>query len=540
MSEFFVRVPNDGAGKAIRHEVQIEVDYVNKTGEFVIDETVTFITSQVTGKILLDHVGIQHTENHLHIKLTHGSPTDIQEGENMQVNGVTIAQAGTSTIPFYIPSTIAVGGNNPTHLQYIDKKGSSSTRFDEGSPRFDSFGRMQVSNPTTIGDYSFNYDGRNGHFTDTATSFATVTHDQTVGCIILTNTTDSGDLASRRTDVHHKYIPGQSQLLEMTVACGDAGKANQVRRWGLFTDNDGLFFRQHGDMGDLDLVIRSSVTGSVVENIVHQAEWNTDRLDGSGDAFNISGYLLDTTKDNIYWIDYQWLGAGNVRFGVEIAGERITCHSWNNSNVNNVSYMRTGSLPICVEQENTGSVGSISELRWFCGTVKSEGSFMPHMGQFNMAGDALKAVTAAGGRVPLMSIRPRLNYQGKTNKIMILPNQFSGMAVDTATKALDGYVRVELWKNAVLTDSTWLTTVSSNSGAEIDTGATALSGGRRVVSMMMKGNDFQLMGELFNYLHENLINKQDGTQQHYTIAVTPMTGVDLSIAGSLSWNEVRD
>ena len=90
MSEFAIQIPPDSTGKSIRHEVQIEIDYTNKTGTFPVGEVVTFATSQVIGTILLDHTGIQHPENHLHIKLKHGSPTDITEGENMQVDGVTI------------------------------------------------------------------------------------------------------------------------------------------------------------------------------------------------------------------------------------------------------------------------------------------------------------------------------------------------------------------------------------------------------------------------------------------------------------------
>ena len=56
------------------------------------------------------------------------------------------------------------------------------------------------------------------------------------------------------------------------------------------------FFEQNGT--DLRVVIRDDGSGSVVDSVVSQANWNVDKLDGTG----ASGITIDTTKDNIYFI----------------------------------------------------------------------------------------------------------------------------------------------------------------------------------------------------------------------------------------------
>lgn len=50
-----------------------------------------------------------------------------------------------------------------------------------------------------------------------------------------------------------------------------------------------------------------------IEVITPQASWNVDTLDGTG----VSGMTLDPTKMNIFNINFQYLGAGNLFFAIE-------------------------------------------------------------------------------------------------------------------------------------------------------------------------------------------------------------------------------
>jgi len=73
-----------------------------------------------------------------------------------------------------------------------------------------------------------------------------------------------------------------------------------------------------------------------------QNTWNIDRLDGTGP----SGYKIDLTKMQMWYVDYSWYGAGFVRWGVRTTDGQIQfCHKVANNNVNTAAYMRSGNLP---------------------------------------------------------------------------------------------------------------------------------------------------------------------------------------------------
>jgi hypothetical protein len=84
------------------------------------------------------------------------------------------------------------------------------------------------------------------------------------------------------------------------------------------------------------------IASKTVDTKVAQSAFNIDRLDGTGP----SGYNLDLTKMQMFYIDYTWYGAGFIRFGVRgPQGNIIYCHKIPNNNVNTEAYMRSGNLP---------------------------------------------------------------------------------------------------------------------------------------------------------------------------------------------------
>ena len=73
-----------------------------------------------------------------------------------------------------------------------------------------------------------------------------------------------------------------------------------------------------------------------------QSTWNIDKMDGTGP----SGYNLDLSKMQMFYIDYSWYGAGFIRWGLRGTGGNVTyCHKVINNNVNTEAYMRSGNLP---------------------------------------------------------------------------------------------------------------------------------------------------------------------------------------------------
>jgi hypothetical protein len=85
-----------------------------------------------------------------------------------------------------------------------------------------------------------------------------------------------------------------------------------------------------------------AVVSKTVDTKWEQSEWNLDKMDGTGP----SGYNLDLTKMQMFYIDYSWYGAGYIRWGLRGSNGDITyVHKIANNNVNNEAYMRSGNLP---------------------------------------------------------------------------------------------------------------------------------------------------------------------------------------------------
>jgi hypothetical protein len=88
-----------------------------------------------------------------------------------------------------------------------------------------------------------------------------------------------------------------------------------------------------------------------------QSEWNLDTMDGNGP----SGFTLDLTKMQMFYIDYSWYGAGFVRWGLRgIDGTIFYVHSLLNNNTNSEAYMRSGNLPGRYESSTFAPVSSIT------------------------------------------------------------------------------------------------------------------------------------------------------------------------------------
>jgi hypothetical protein len=105
-----------------------------------------------------------------------------------------------------------------------------------------------------------------------------------------------------------------------------------------------------------------------------QSSWNIDKCDGTGP----SGYNIDLTKMQMFYIDYSWYGAGFIRWGFRGPdGNVIYCHKIPNNNVNTEAYMRSGNLPARYESESlpptTKINRSVGASDTFVGIASTEG-----------------------------------------------------------------------------------------------------------------------------------------------------------------------
>lgn len=289
---------------------------------------------------------------------------------------------------------------------------------------FDAFGRFRVSQPETL------FESRHRYTLDpliweTITSGAgTVTHlPNESSADISTGGSTNGNSCARQTYEYFQYHPGKSQLVVLTGVLG--AKATNVRkRLGYFSTNNGIFFEQDGS--NLKVVLRTNTSGSPVDTAVNQSSWNIDKLDGT----RPSDMTFDESKANIFWIDLQWLGVGRVRLGiVSESGQNVTCHEFQNANVNTSVYMTSANLPVRYEITNTGTASGATSLKQICSTVMSEGGISDKDVYVFTANSNVTARTVSSRR-SVLSIRAKSTINSITNRSKIVPINFE-LTADT-------------------------------------------------------------------------------------------------------------
>ncbi len=88
--------------------------------------------------------------------------------------------------------------------------------------------------------------------------------------------------------------------------------------------------------------LTKGIVSKTIDTRIAQSAWNMDRCDGTGP----SGFILDSSKMQMYYMDYSWYGAGFIRWGFRAAdGNIVYCHKQMNNNLNTEAYMRSGNLP---------------------------------------------------------------------------------------------------------------------------------------------------------------------------------------------------
>lgn len=532
MSATNVQVPPDSTGKKIATVERAELHFDNYTGEFNEGDVVVGQTSGASGEITaVITEGFAAGEGELYLKDV--SVTEFQDNENLQVSNVTQATSKLNVDPYTVlhyQKSVITDPDNPEFSQRIDRFGATVNTFTDGAPTFSPFGAMTVGERQTIKDYVMAYDDRSDLFHTETAGAGAKSYDSNAGTSILSCGTASGDLVKRTSHFYHPYNPGIGQLIQMTCQVGDTGKANVRRRWGYFDDNDGIFWELDGTQ--LAVVMRSSVTGTVVETRVLQQDFNVDNLDGSDSI----GFNLDVSLANIYWMDLQWLGSGRVRFGVsEPRGEQLVAHVMEHANTPGASYpyMRSGSLPYRYEQENTGASGSTSEMRVTCASVKHSSEAKIVGSKF--AEGTTQSVADTDGETPLMGIRSALLYNGRDNHNITKIISLSVTNAGSTPVIIRAYSGVD----AMLTGSSW--TQGTGSTSETDMSATAIAGAKLVFSFGCGANATEFFQDSApRDLHSvELTTFADGATQPMFYLTAEVMGTGTSeINVGFNWEEV--
>ena len=109
-----------------------------------------------------------------------------------------------------------------------------------------------------------------------------------------------------------------------------------------------------------------------VDTRTPQHQWNIDPADGTG----FTGFILDTTKIQMGYMDYSWYGAGKIRYGFkDRVGHVRYFHEYIHNNKLDESYFRSGNLPARYEIENGPTATTSPTLFHFGTSIIMDGTF---------------------------------------------------------------------------------------------------------------------------------------------------------------------
>ena len=336
-----------------------------------------------------------------------------------------------------------------------------SNALDVNLPR-GAFGELETVDPTPVVQADFVYNVNADMVDSTVTGSGTVT--QASAMVVLETTAATSSSAMVETKRYLKYRPGQGCHIRGT-ALFTTGVANSEQLFGCGDSQDGLFFGYDGT--SFGIMSRNNS----VDTWVAQADWNKDKMDGTGGASNPTGQNLDPTKGNVYQISFQWLGFGYIEFAVEDSstGRFVPVHALQYANANTVPSLLNPSFPILWSVENTTNNTNITLKGASC-VGEIEGKIV-YLGPTNAIGNSKTAVTTVFTNI--LTIRNKSTYQSVTNRTPIIPLKYS-ISVDGNKPA-----EFQLIKNTTLGGTPSYTDISTNTSVvDYDTAGTTITGGQ--------------------------------------------------------------
>jgi hypothetical protein len=253
----------------------------------------------------------------------------------------------------------------------------SETQISFEQTLVDTFNRIRVSQLSTIID-TYNVYGKNMiEMNEYVSGSGSSTYDANKSMNTLS--VNGTGRVTRQTRKYARYQPGKSFLIYITgILNANNNDSDVISRIGYFDDKNGLFFEYSNNK--VYIVERSYTSGSVVDTKIPQEEWNIEQMNGTG----TSGINIDFSNYLIFIINFSWLGAGIVEFGIYYIGNYYIVHKSRHDNIF-IPYIETPNLPGRFEIISTGGSGSMKES---CISINSETN-QEHIGQIFSIGTSV-------------------------------------------------------------------------------------------------------------------------------------------------------
>jgi hypothetical protein len=394
----------------------------------------------------------------------------------------------------------------------------------------DAFNRLKVAQPFTLFDSQHRYQSNDKWDTFGVTG-GTASYVVEESAIKLSVGTELGSKVTRETKRVFPYQPGKSLLVLNTFAF-NTPKEGLRQRIGYFgitggatagTPYNGIYLQQDGLT--LSMVMQSASLNTTTT--VNQSQWNGDKFDGSG----ASGRTLDVSKANIFWMDVEWLGVGDVRTGFFVDGKPVVAHTFHNDNINPSTYMTTAVLPIRYELVNTTAQAAGSTMTQICSSVISEGGYEGFSRRYNVTHDGatLKTLTTAGTAYPIIALRLNSNRLDS----VIVPSNISVIVQETTNNKPDT-VQYRLLLNPTISGGSWNTHYNGNVDYNIT--ATSVSGGNDIIGGYINSNTAFSISDV-NDFNFQLGRTQTGSSDVICLVLTPIYD-GAKICADFSWFEI--
>jgi len=269
---------------------------------------------------------------------------------------------------------------------------------------------------------------------------------------------------------------------------------------------------------------------AITTQFIAQADWNGDKMDGTG----ASGVTIDQTKMNVYQIGMQYLGAGAIKFQVEVApggnnATWATVHTLRLPNTLTTTSFGNPSFQFTMSTTKTGVSGT--DLSVKCGSV---GGFIE--GQKVLTGNAysyynqLTTVGAANYHC-LFTLQNVRYFKGRLNQAVI-----NLMSVTASCKHTSPVI-MYLIKGGSLTGNPNFAQLAgdADSCATYDSSAQYVTGGRILWSGHMGDT-----GEIDHEFNSSGINNEEAVLQPgewVTLCAKSTTGTPSWVTGGMNTRE---
>ena len=402
---------------------------------------------------------------------------------------------------------------------YLDNNTGENTKTKNQLTAFGEL-RMAELSPQFQGSFEYTVDN-----TDLITKslVASGTATQASGMGVVTTTTTTGSMAMISSKQHAKYRAGLGGVLRFTalfttgvaateqyIGLIDEHGSSEAFKNGFAIGYDGVTFGYHRFQND------TKITTAI-------ANWD-DPLDGAGE----SGETIDQTKLNVFFIQYQYLGAGAIKIYFEKQnGDVVLVHTEKYAGLYAEPSVHNPNFHFHMHVNNNATTSNIvmksSSYAYF---IEGKTSFIELHQPENSSN--VREKLAVTTEVAIFTIRNKASYSSKVNFIDILMLNVSA-AIEAS--AANNIGNIKITKNATLGGVPSYSDINtSDSVIEIDTAGTTVTGGKVLFADLLAGKNDKLTKILSDL--KIILSPQE------TLTISGTSANSATIDAIITWREL--